>query len=166
MTNLPEPGRIRHLTTAELADRLGYSARTVDDWRLDGKGPPYLRLARGVRYRLADVEAWEESRLVVPGERARLPELGGGLVLLAGGPRGGVAAVLLDGLDEEAEAGGDGSVGRGALQHRGREVGIARVAGDDRGERGQYVAAALGEPLRGDVNLVHQPEPSSVSPGA
>jgi Helix-turn-helix domain len=53
-----------HLTTEELAARLKLSARTVEDWRLDGKGPRYL--PDPVRYRLADVEAWEESRLVKP----------------------------------------------------------------------------------------------------
>lgn len=58
----------KHLTTAQLADRLGYSVRTVEDWRTDGYGPPWLpgRGGRGVRYREADIEAWEESRLVRP----------------------------------------------------------------------------------------------------
>jgi hypothetical protein len=58
-----------HLTTEELAERLGYSPRTVEDWRIGDYGPPFLpgRGGRGVRYRLVDVEAWEESRLVRPG---------------------------------------------------------------------------------------------------
>jgi hypothetical protein len=62
--------RIRHLTTEELAERLGVKPRTVDNWRFTGYGPPYLpgRGNRGVRYRVADVEAWEESRIVRPGQ--------------------------------------------------------------------------------------------------
>lgn len=56
---------VRHLTTEELALRLGRSPRTVEDWRLDRKGPPYIRVGGTVRYRLADIEAWEKSRLVV-----------------------------------------------------------------------------------------------------
>jgi Helix-turn-helix domain len=53
-----------HLTTEELATRLKLSPRTIEDWRLDGRGPKHL--PDPVRYRLADVEAWEESRLVKP----------------------------------------------------------------------------------------------------
>lgn len=56
---------VRHLTTEELALRLCRSPRTVEDWRLDRKGPPYIRVGGTVRYRLADIEAWEKSRLVV-----------------------------------------------------------------------------------------------------
>lgn len=63
---------VRHLTTEELAARLGVEPRTVEDWRLDGIGPPFIRLGKGgpksaVRYRERDVEPWEESRLVTPG---------------------------------------------------------------------------------------------------
>lgn len=63
---------VRHLTTEELADRLGLEPRTVEDYRLDGTGPRFIRLGKGgprapVRYREKDVEAWEDSRLVTPG---------------------------------------------------------------------------------------------------
>jgi hypothetical protein len=57
----PPASTVKHLTTEELADRLRLSPRTIEDWRLDGKGPRYL--PDPVRYRLSDVEAWEESRL-------------------------------------------------------------------------------------------------------
>lgn len=58
-----------HLTTAELAERLGVRPRTVEDWRLDRKGPPYLPAAvpgGAVLYPLAWVEEWELSRRIVP----------------------------------------------------------------------------------------------------
>lgn len=60
-----------HLTTEQLAERLGgdISPRTVEGWRTrrgTERGPRWIRVGGQVRYRLADVEAWEESRLVVP----------------------------------------------------------------------------------------------------
>ena len=59
------PPRTRHLTTDELAERLGgdFSVETVKRWRKTGTGPKYIRVGKHVRYRLADVEAWEKSRL-------------------------------------------------------------------------------------------------------
>jgi excisionase family DNA binding protein len=57
---------VRHLSTEELATRTGIPAETLRYWRQLGKGPAYMRLGRAIRYRLADVEAWEESRIVRP----------------------------------------------------------------------------------------------------
>jgi hypothetical protein len=54
----------KHLTTEGLADRYDVSPRTVADWRLDKKGPPYLE--DPVRYPLAWVEEWELSHRVEP----------------------------------------------------------------------------------------------------
>jgi predicted DNA-binding transcriptional regulator AlpA len=53
----------RHLTAAELAARQGVPVRTVYAWNYMGTGPAYLKHGRSVRYRLADVIAWEESHL-------------------------------------------------------------------------------------------------------
>jgi predicted DNA-binding transcriptional regulator AlpA len=36
---------------------------TVYQWNSRRDGPPYMKIGRHVRYRLADVEAWEKSRL-------------------------------------------------------------------------------------------------------
>lgn len=58
----------RLLVTAELADRERVSPETVKWWRRVGKGPKYLP-GRPVRYRLADVRKWEESRLVGTGQQ-------------------------------------------------------------------------------------------------
>jgi excisionase family DNA binding protein len=57
---------VRHLTTLELAKREGVSIETVYVWNRDHTGPRYMRIGKHVRYRLADVEAWEQSRLVRP----------------------------------------------------------------------------------------------------
>lgn len=49
-------------TTPELARRLKRKARTIQDWRVRGVGPRYIRLGGGnggkVLYRVSDVEAW------------------------------------------------------------------------------------------------------------
>jgi excisionase family DNA binding protein len=54
----------RHLTVDELAERLGVPRRTVYAWNSVGGGPKFLRVGRHVRYKIADVEAWEKSRTV------------------------------------------------------------------------------------------------------
>ena len=63
-----QPLRVLYLTTDQLAERLGLAPITVETWRKRGKGPPYVRLGRAVRYRISDVEAWAESQLVTPSE--------------------------------------------------------------------------------------------------
>lgn len=60
----------RHLTAEELADRAGVSLHTVYRWNSRGGGPPYLKLGRHARYRLADVIAWEKSRERRPAKKA------------------------------------------------------------------------------------------------
>lgn len=47
------------LTTEQLAEFLGVSVRTVEDWRFDRKGPSHIRLGpRTVRYRSDEVLEW------------------------------------------------------------------------------------------------------------
>ena len=53
----------RWLLTSELAQRWRLSTRTIESWRLKGKGPPFTRVGRGVRYHLEDVEAFETEHL-------------------------------------------------------------------------------------------------------
>lgn len=49
-----------------LCVRLGVRPRTVQQWRVTGDGPPYIRLgARMVAYRIADVDAWVAARTFV-----------------------------------------------------------------------------------------------------
>ena len=57
------PKAVRHLTPAELSDRLGVPAETLKRWRRTGGGPVFMHAGRHVRYRLTDVEAWEKTRL-------------------------------------------------------------------------------------------------------
>jgi hypothetical protein len=52
-----------YLTQVDLAGRWLCSPRTIERWRQDGKGPPYMKIGGRVVYRLSDVEVWELSRL-------------------------------------------------------------------------------------------------------
>ncbi|MHA7284838.1 helix-turn-helix transcriptional regulator [Arthrobacter sp. MDT3-44] len=51
----------RHLSPQELADRIGVPLSTIYGWRTKGAGPRGMSIGRHVRYRLSEVEAWEES---------------------------------------------------------------------------------------------------------
>jgi predicted DNA-binding transcriptional regulator AlpA len=50
-----------HLTQTQLAARWQVSTRTLQRWREDDKGPAWIRIGALVRYRLADVEAFEAA---------------------------------------------------------------------------------------------------------
>jgi excisionase family DNA binding protein len=54
----------KHLTPEELAEREGVPLETVYGWNKTGKGPQYMKIGRHCRYALADVLAWEKTRIV------------------------------------------------------------------------------------------------------
>ena len=48
----------------EAAAFLGYTIRALQNWRLRGGGPVFVKVSeRSVRYRRRDLLAWTESRL-------------------------------------------------------------------------------------------------------
>jgi predicted DNA-binding transcriptional regulator AlpA len=51
----------RRLTEREVAERFGLSRRTLQQWRIRGVGPKYLKLGASVRYALDDIEAFERA---------------------------------------------------------------------------------------------------------
>ena len=54
----------RLLREEEVAEHLGFSARALQNWRLRGGGPVFVKVsARSVRYRRADLVAWVKARL-------------------------------------------------------------------------------------------------------
>lgn len=54
----------RLITEREAAAFLGYSNRSLQNWRLRGGGPLFVRVSkRSIRYRLRDLIAWSEDRL-------------------------------------------------------------------------------------------------------
>ena len=57
------------LTTKLLARRWRISPRTLERWRADSVGPCFLRIGRHIRYRDADVQAFERDHAgLVPGQ--------------------------------------------------------------------------------------------------
>lgn len=52
----------KHLNQLELSRRWNVSHRTLERWRWQRKGPPYLKLGRRVAYEIAAVEAFESSQ--------------------------------------------------------------------------------------------------------
>jgi predicted DNA-binding transcriptional regulator AlpA len=42
------------------------SRRTLQSWRLRGRGPRYIKVQRSVRYRLSDIEEWLAAQTVTP----------------------------------------------------------------------------------------------------
>jgi hypothetical protein len=57
----------RHVSPAELAQRLGVQPCTLAAWRVVGAGPRYIKFGQTkqarVVYPLAEVEAWEADHL-------------------------------------------------------------------------------------------------------
>ena len=53
----------RHLNQIELARRWRISERTLERWRWERHGPPYLRVDGRVCYRLEDILAYEAAQL-------------------------------------------------------------------------------------------------------
>ncbi|WLQ14313.1 DNA-binding protein [Hahella aquimaris] len=54
---------IKHLSQNELARRWSVSLGCLERWRIDGRGPVYLKLHGRVLYRIEDVEEFEEISL-------------------------------------------------------------------------------------------------------
>ena len=53
-------------TSREVAALLCVSLRTLEDWRYEGKGPPYVKYPRGVRYSRAALDEWIKENTVKP----------------------------------------------------------------------------------------------------
>jgi hypothetical protein len=54
---------IRHLNQEQLARRWSLSPRSLERWRWQRKGPPYIRVGGRIVYRLSDVECYEAAHL-------------------------------------------------------------------------------------------------------
>lgn len=53
-----------YLDERALAGRLGLACVTLQVWRSKGKGPPFLKLGRVVRYSWTDVSIWLDAQRV------------------------------------------------------------------------------------------------------
>lgn len=61
MTKIRGVASRRLLTTADVADVLNCSVRTLEQHRQLGTGPKFLKLLDGVRYRVEDLELYITS---------------------------------------------------------------------------------------------------------
>lgn len=67
MTNQPSnDGATRLLSTKEAAEFIGIKPATLEHWRWENVGPPYLKVGRAVRYRKLDLILWLEGQQVEP----------------------------------------------------------------------------------------------------
>jgi len=62
---------VKHLHQSGLARRWCISPRTLERWRVEGRGPAYLKIGGRVVYRLEDIEAYEAAQLHYPGKDLR-----------------------------------------------------------------------------------------------
>lgn len=53
-----------YLDTRQVSELTGISTVTLERWRVDGAGPPYVKLGRLVKYRRADLDAFMMSHIV------------------------------------------------------------------------------------------------------
>lgn len=57
------PNEHRLMNENDAADLLGYSVRSLQNWRVRGGGPKFVRVsARSIRYRTRDLVEWIENR--------------------------------------------------------------------------------------------------------
>ena len=63
---VPETDPPRYLTEKEVAAMTGLSLSTLRNSRFLGRGIPYVKIGRSVRYSLDDVVDYMESRKVIP----------------------------------------------------------------------------------------------------
>lgn len=65
-----------YLTQQDLATRWQISGRTLERWRAEQNGPAWYEIVGSVRYRLADVEDFEERHRHGMEESASVPAEG------------------------------------------------------------------------------------------
>ncbi|MFT6558341.1 helix-turn-helix transcriptional regulator [Sneathiella sp.] len=59
------PSQDRLMTEKEAAAFMGYTMRALQNWRLRGGGPNYVKVSsRSIRYRFRDINDWIEARII------------------------------------------------------------------------------------------------------
>ena len=51
------------LTPEDLSARWNITLATLSQWRWNGRGPRFVKMGKGIRYRLSDIERFEGQRL-------------------------------------------------------------------------------------------------------
>ena len=60
----------RFINENEVSGITGLSVQTLRNWRFQGKGIPYVKAGRSVRYQYQDVITYMEERIVTPREQS------------------------------------------------------------------------------------------------
>jgi excisionase family DNA binding protein len=61
----------KYLTPSEAASYLRTSKSTLAKRRMQGSGPPFVRIGRAVRYRLSDLDTWMDGSASLLSRRRR-----------------------------------------------------------------------------------------------
>ena len=61
----------RLLTSKKAARLIDVDEDTLDNWRYLGKGPPYIKKGRYIRYWESDIQAWANKDRVIPKGKAK-----------------------------------------------------------------------------------------------
>ena len=64
-------GETRFINENETSVITGLSVQTLRNWRFQGKGIPYVKAGRSVRYQYQDVIAYMEDRRILPREQVQ-----------------------------------------------------------------------------------------------
>ena len=73
--NSLSPGDRRVLNENELAQRWGVSPKTLQRWRSEERGPPYIKLSKAIRYPVDEIVTYEQAIRQGMSNEAPLPSL-------------------------------------------------------------------------------------------
>lgn len=62
---------LKYLTDKEVADLTGLGVQTLRNWRFEGRGIPYCKIGRAVRYEADEVAAYMAARRVTTADDPR-----------------------------------------------------------------------------------------------
>jgi predicted DNA-binding transcriptional regulator AlpA len=58
----------RWLTEQQVADRIGFVVSTLQSWRSEETGPPYVKVGRMIRYDEDALGAWQRAQPAIGGD--------------------------------------------------------------------------------------------------
>ena len=62
-------GIVMNVNEKALAKEMNLSVQTLRNWRHKGKGPPYIKIGRAVRYNIKDIEKYLKQNRIDPERR-------------------------------------------------------------------------------------------------
>ncbi len=69
-TTLPDDFLLR---TKQISDWTGLAIPTLEKWRLERRGPPWIRCETAIRYRVGDIRFWLKSVKSSTSDKSNLP---------------------------------------------------------------------------------------------